>query len=160
MRVGGELLESLPRTRPAQHRADPGQELAQREGLGDVVVGSKLEAADAVGFLSPRREHDDRHVDTFLPERATHVPPAHPGHHDVEQDEIGGAAQGERQRLLAVGGRRGLVALEAKIVLEAAHDLGLVVHDQDLGHHAPLRGRRRAKRLPAPGLLSTATSPP
>src|SRR5206468_2752561 len=42
--------------------ADAGDQLAQAEGLHDVVVGAELEADDAVALLAARGDDDDRHV--------------------------------------------------------------------------------------------------
>ena len=47
--------------RAAQRRLHAAAELAQRERLGDVVVGAELEAEDLVDLLGLGREHDDRH---------------------------------------------------------------------------------------------------
>ena len=153
-----KLGKFLPRPRAPQHRAHASEELAQREGLGDVVVGAQLEAEHAVDLGAARGEHDHGHVDAAAAELPADVPAAQPGHHDVEQYEVGRVAQGERERVLAVRRRGGLVALEAQVVLEAAHDLGLIVHDQD-PRHGPFTGSHRVKRLPAPAWLSTVTRP-
>src|SRR5712692_2913982 len=69
-----ELLEPLPRSRPAQHRPYSREKLAQREGLGHVVVRPQLEPANPVDFLPPRGEHDDGDVAAPLPQRAADVP--------------------------------------------------------------------------------------
>ena len=71
-----ELLELLARAGPAQHRPHAGQQLAQRERLGHVVVGAQLEAAHAIDLLAARGEHDDRHVDARGAQLAAHVPAA------------------------------------------------------------------------------------
>jgi hypothetical protein len=47
----------------ADHGADPRQQLARLERLGDVVVGAALEPADPVVGFDPRRDHDDRYVE-------------------------------------------------------------------------------------------------
>ena len=123
----------------AQDGFHPGDDLARRERLGDVVVGAQLEAEHAVDLGAARGEHDHGHVDAAAAELPADVPAAHPGHHDVEQHEVGCVAQGEREGVLAVRGRDGLIALEAQIVLEAAYDLRLVVRDQDPSHGPPPR---------------------
>ncbi len=45
---------------PPQQGADAGLELAQAEGLGDVIVGAELEAEHLVQLAVPRGEHQDR----------------------------------------------------------------------------------------------------
>ncbi len=46
-------------TRPAW---DPGDELAGRERLGQVIVGTELEADDPIGLLVARRQDQDCHA--------------------------------------------------------------------------------------------------
>src|SRR5213596_225612 len=75
-----ELLELLPRSRTAQHRPHAGEQLAQREGLCDVIVGAQLEPEDAVHLGAARRQHDHGHVDTAAAELPADVPAAHPRH--------------------------------------------------------------------------------
>jgi hypothetical protein len=130
----GEGLDLAPGTGSAEHRADPREELAQAEGLGDVVVGAYLEPAHLVRLLAARGEHDDGDVETTLAQGAAHVPAAQPGHHQVEHDEVGRLRGGEGERALTVARGEGLISLEAEIVLEASHHLGLVVHDEDAWH--------------------------
>src|SRR2546427_4212590 len=45
-----------------QHGAHPRRQLAEAEGLGDVIVGAELEPAHAIVFGCARGEHDDRNV--------------------------------------------------------------------------------------------------
>ena len=54
-----QLLAHRLRARAAQHRAQPGQQLARAEGLGHVVVGAELEADHAVGLVALGGEHED-----------------------------------------------------------------------------------------------------
>ena len=49
-----QLVDS--RLRPAQHGVDPRKELVERERLGDVIVGSECQAADAILLLAARRQ--------------------------------------------------------------------------------------------------------
>ena len=44
----------------AQRRADAGEQHREPEGLGDVVVGARLEAEDLVGIAVVAGQHDDR----------------------------------------------------------------------------------------------------
>src|SRR6266496_816189 len=45
----------------AHQRAKPGEQLARRERLRQVVVGPRLEPEHAIGLLAERGEHDDGH---------------------------------------------------------------------------------------------------
>ena len=132
----GQGLRLAPRTWPTQHRVDARHQLAHGEGLGDVVIGAQLQSPHAVGLLRACGEHDHGNVDATAAQLMAHVPAAHTGHHDVEQDQIRRLAARQVQARLCIGGGKGLEALEAKIVLDASHDLGLVVHDQDSRHDA------------------------
>jgi hypothetical protein len=50
----------LVRRAPPQHGADARQQLLRGEGLGDVVVGARVEAVHLVGLVATRGQHQDR----------------------------------------------------------------------------------------------------
>ena len=60
LRGSGALAPPLEVDSP-QHRPHAGEELAEAEGLDQVIVGAHLEAQDAVDLVASRRDHDDRH---------------------------------------------------------------------------------------------------
>ena len=129
MSVGGRLLG------PAEDRPDPRGELAQGERLGDVVVGAELEADDLVDLGVLGREHDDRHAG-LGPEDPADLDARQLGQHQVEQDEVGALGPEQRERLAAVGGGDGPVALELERFDEGLAERRLVVHDEDRACHA------------------------
>src|SRR5258706_5856214 len=90
------------RLRSAEHRVHSCQDLANREGFGDVVVGAELEPDDLVDLGVLRRDDDDRHT-AALAQRAAEVEAAHAGQHQVEQDEVWSGAAGGSQTRRAVG---------------------------------------------------------
>ena len=73
----------------AQHRPDAGCEFANAERLGDVIVGAKIQAANAVFLASARREKNDRDTGeiTALANLAADFKAAVSGNHDVQQKE-------------------------------------------------------------------------
>ena len=46
---------------PAQQGPQAGQQLLEREGFREIVVGAAVEAGDPIGELAARREHEHRH---------------------------------------------------------------------------------------------------
>ena len=97
-----ELAGAVAR-RPPQHGAHPGDQLAQAVRLGDVVVGTDLEADDRVDLGALGGHHDDRHL-AALAELPAHVDAADPRQHHVEQHEVGLDDVETVERLEAVGG--------------------------------------------------------
>src|SRR5579862_9248139 len=99
--VNGDVLEGDGGGRggaleAAEDSLDAGEELAGSERLGDVVVGSELEAEDALVFSRTRGEEDDgdgaqRGV---VAETAADVESVAAGDHDVEKKERGRLALG------------------------------------------------------------------
>jgi hypothetical protein len=71
----------------AHDRADARDQLDRREGLGDVVVGARLEAEDLVGLLPARGDHDDRHV-LALAEGAADLDAVEAGQVEIEQHQV------------------------------------------------------------------------
>ena len=113
-----------------QHGLHPARELADRERLGDVVVGAELEAEDLVGLLGLRGEHDDRHR-AARADRAAHVEAVHPRQHHVEHDEVEVVLAQPVERLAPVERGDDVVALLAQRVGQKLLDGQLVVHEQD-----------------------------
>ena len=73
---------------PAGDGPDAGDQLADAERLGHVVVGAELEAEHPVELVAARREHDDRHVRRARPQRAAHVAAVHVRQAEVEQHDV------------------------------------------------------------------------
>ena len=73
----------------AQDAAHAGEDFADGEGFGDVVVGAEVQSGDGIVFGVAGRAED--HGDTgrfgILLEDAGHAEAAHFAHHDIEQDE-------------------------------------------------------------------------
>ena len=113
--------------RPPRDRPDARDQLAQPEGLHEIVVRTELEADHAIGLLAARGDDDDRHVGA-LAEAPADVEPVDVREPQVEQHEIG-ARSGKR-----LGPRRRAFddeALTAKPLRERQRDRFLVFHEQD-----------------------------
>src|SRR5438477_9482273 len=116
----------------ARDRADPGDELARREGLGHVVVGADLEAEDLVTLLDAAGDHDDGNGAGLgvLLEATADLPAVQLGHHDVEQDEVGARLVRLPDGLGASGGDDDVVTFLAEVVAEELRDVALVLDDE------------------------------
>ncbi len=133
---------------PAQHRADPGDDLFQAEGLGHVVVAAEGQAADLVlGRVARGQEH---HRD---PGAAAAQPPddieaVHVGQHHIEHDEVGAVPL--RGLYCLAAGRRGdhLETGVAQAGGQQLQDVGLILNDQQPG----IRGAGSVRGLAVHGL--------
>ena len=125
---------------PAQHGLDPGQQLARRVRLGDVVVGADLQPDDLVDLAVLGGQHDDRHG-AALAQLPAHVDAGQAGQHEVEQDEVG-AVLVELGQCVGPGlGDGDLVALATEQVRERVGVRLLVLDDEDATHGVRLIGR-------------------
>mmetsp|Transcript_53282 Transcript_53282/g.124970 ORF Transcript_53282/g.124970 Transcript_53282/m.124970 type:complete len:398 (-) Transcript_53282:451-1644(-) len=135
----------------AQHSANAGEQLIGREGLGDVVVGTRIQTGDLVAFLGTGREHDDGQL--LRPDRA--APLAREGHaalawqHPVEHDEIGQHPVNLVLGLRGIAGQRDLEAGMAQIDGDQLGDRRLVFHHQDSTHSRLLFSGPWSRRPPA-----------
>ncbi len=120
-----------------QHRADPGDELAVAERLGDVVVGAELQAHDLVDLGVPRRDHDDPDV-AARPQLPAHLGARHAGHHEIEQHQVRAVRVVQREAGRAVGRLEHLEALLAEHEARGVAVGLLVLDDQDPRHVIPL----------------------
>ncbi len=89
--VEAQRLAVLLPARAAQQRAQAGEQLLERERLGQVVVGARLQARDAVADAVARGEHQDRRAVAGVAQPAADLEAVEPGHQDVEQDRVGAA---------------------------------------------------------------------
>ena len=90
----------------AQQRAQPGEQLLEREGLGEVVVGPGVEALDPVADRVAGGEHQDRYVVAGGAQRPRRLDPVEPRHHHVDHHDVGVLGADRDQALGAVGGER------------------------------------------------------
>ena len=131
----------MPRRRRAAKKvAHANCELAWRERLGHVVVGSELEADDPIGLFAERGEEDHRRVGAS-PDPATELEPVDPGKHHVEDDERGRFRLEDPLRLLAVAGLQRAVAVAAEVARDDVAHRRLVVDNENGGHVRMLPGQ-------------------
>ena len=121
--------------RAPQERAQPCQQLLERERLHEVVVGARVQALHAVADADAGGQHQDRRAVAVGAEAAGHLEPVDAGHEHVEQQRVGRLGRDLVQRLAAVGRELDLVALEHERALERSADCGLVVDHEDA--HVP-----------------------
>ena len=146
----GDALVGLVVVSAAQPRTDAGHQFLGFEGLGDVVIGSRLKAGDDVGGIGTSGQHNDRHI-RDVPDGPAHVEAVHSGKHDVQQDQVG-------MVLLKLSQRLGSVAAEddsEPLVLENDADHlsqgEVIVDDENARTHVTIvsrirHGRRRLAR--------------
>ena len=143
--VGGDEAVALVAP-PAPERVQARHELLDREGLDKVVVGSGLEAGDAVGHGVARREHEDRSPQPLGAQPTAHRQPVDARHRHVEHHEVGRRALDRGERGAAVGGLLDVEALRAEAPREhPSHERVVVDHEHAVGHRPqpPATSRRR-----------------
>jgi hypothetical protein len=123
--------------RAAQHGLDARQQLARRERLDHVVVGTQLQSEDPVDLAVACGEHDDRYVagEVVAAPAAGQVQAAHARQHPVEQDQVRHALGDRRGRLAAVAGVDRLVVALAQGEGHHVADGRFVIDDEDAFLH-------------------------
>src|SRR5260370_36883762 len=76
--------------RTPQNGLHASEKFADREGLGDVVIGAEFETNNFIHFLAACREHDDGNRGALRLYLLTLIQPAHAWHHHVEHDQLWG----------------------------------------------------------------------
>ena len=77
---------------------DARQQLREREGLGEIVVGAGVEPGHAVVERAQGRQHQHRRLDAARPEQPQDLHAIEVREHAVEQDDLVLTVAGERQR--------------------------------------------------------------
>src|SRR5690606_5399620 len=145
---------------PAEQRPDAGRQLLGGERLGQVVVGTRLEARHDVVGGGAGRDHDDRDVG-HPADGAADVEAVDAGQHDVDQHDVGGLALEGVEGLLAGVGLLDRPALVLERQLDRGADPLVVLDRQDAGTHGQDRAssaRRMCSRARAGGPDGAATS--
>ena len=103
------------------------QQLAHREGLGEVVVGAGIERPDLVGVPRACRHHDDGDARP-RPDLADDVDPIHVGEAEVEQDHVGWVRDDGGDGRVAPGRRAVLIVVQLESRGDEASDGRIVLH--------------------------------
>ena len=99
------------------------------EWLGQIVVGTGIEAADLVALGPERREHEHRHV-AHVPNALQDLPTVEVGQPDVEDHDIGLALMELADPVAAFERLGHLVALPLEEGPEQLADVRLILDDQ------------------------------
>ena len=133
------------RSRAAEDRLDPEDELGRAERLGQVVVGAVLQARDPVERGASRRQDEDRGGGGLVvaPDGPDDRPPVELREHEVEDDEGRPVAFDRVERSRAVRGGHHAEAVALEVGAHEPDDLGVVVDDQDRSLRERCAGRVR-----------------
>ena len=140
----------VPELLDPEERANPGQELRLVDGLGQEVVGARLDPLDAL-LTGIERGHHDHGQPCRLRSVANgpaHLVSAHLGHDDIEEHDVGRLGGDLLERLLARGCRGHGIAARAQDVGEELDVVSGVVDDEDARGiaHGRLRSVSTASR--------------
>ncbi len=104
----------------AHQRAHAGEERHVVHGLGEEVVGTRLQAAHAVGGVGERGHHHHRDIGGrgVRLQAAAHLETVHLRHHHVQQHDVRPLAPGEIEAGGAVVGGDDVEILAGKLRLE------------------------------------------
>src|SRR4051812_49017198 len=126
---------------------------ADRNRLGKIRLAAALADAFLVALHRERRHRDHRNGAQFriVLDPARHLEPGDLRQLDVHQDQVGAKFSHEIERLEAVAGARGLVAMRLQEIAKELHIELVVLHDQDgFCHPAPPVSRLRQPDAAAP----------
>ena len=139
------------------------------ERLDDVVVRPLFERLDRGLDGGVRGHDDDRGVGGELADLALQLESVHPGHLDVDQQDVGSFADQRCERVLAARRNANVVTFLAEPCRQRVAYVLLIVDDQDAHGHrhsgfspppgAATSGRTTVKRVPWPGALATSIEP-
>ena len=115
----------------AQHRLDAGQKLARVEGLAEIIVGAELQTDDSVGLLGHGGEKDDGNFGRVA-QMAAERQAVLARHHDVEHDEIEGAAVEQPAQRLGAFGNGDAIALPGEIFPHQVAYVAVIVDDRNM----------------------------
>jgi hypothetical protein len=123
--------------KPPQHRPDAGGKLARAERLGDVVVGAKVQPANAVFFTRPGSEKDYWNAGkiTAFPDLPADIKTAAAGHHDIKHEEDRRMLARQWQNVIAGSAKADIESAELQVVADQVADVRVIFEDNDILLH-------------------------
>ena len=117
--------------RPAKERPHPGQDFFQMKGLGDVIVGARVEALNLVAPAVARGQHQHRHGAAGPPPGLENRNAVHFRQSDIEDDGVIGLGFAEIMTFLAVESAVDHIAGVGQGRCELPVQVGIVLDDEE-----------------------------
>ncbi len=108
---------------------DPGLQLQNVKGLGEIVVGAVIEAQQLVHVLGFGGEHDDGHVGE-LADPSAGLQAIHHRHHHIQNDELHLRILGQAHCVDPIGAGDHLVTFVFQVVADPLDQQLLIVNNQ------------------------------
>ena len=136
------------RPRPARQSFDPRQQLLEREGFGDVIVGAGAQRFHLRidGVLCGENQH--RAVEPARPQIVQHLRPGFARESHVEDDDVVLLRNRARFTIIAVGDEVDAPALLLEAALDELSYCGIVFDDEDLHSTRLLMNAKGGHRCP------------
>src|SRR5581483_89270 len=125
---GGSFIGRKLRT--TQHSSYPCQQFIDTKGLGQIIIGSQVQATNLVLILTTCRHKNNRNSGKFA-HTTTESKTIHLWHHHIEQDSIRSMSLNQFKGMLAIACRQHLVILKLKIARDQAQQLRVVISRYD-----------------------------
>ena len=125
----------VPLPAVAEPGPNPREELVEREGLCEIVLGPQLETHHLGGWIPQGGEHDHTLTRIVRQDALQYITPVEAGHEEIEDDQVVGLGGGHGKPGSRVGGGPDLVALRPELPGHEVQDPGFIIDDQDSGGH-------------------------
>src|SRR5438034_11655187 len=117
-------------TAPPQQGPHSRQQLFDRKGFRQVVIGARVQTLHPLIDLRPGREDQHRRLNLFLPEFLQNLQTEHSREHEIQDDQVVAPAQPHFQTLRPVGTHVDGIILLLQRPPDERGDLGFVLDDQ------------------------------
>src|SRR6266536_2354014 len=114
----------------AERNSHPGEQLVHAEGLGEVIVRSKIECRDFGTLGLARREYDNRRARSPS-NLANHLQAVHVWQSQIEQNQVRSKTRVRFKTFCCRGGGVDSKIMSAEVRLHGTDNADLVVDDQD-----------------------------
>src|SRR6476660_1152973 len=121
----------------AELGADAGEQHAELERLGDIVIGAGFQAENGVGIGGLRCEHDDRPLEAAAAEQLAGLASIDVGKPNIEKHEVHMAVARQLEAFRGIGREQRIELLvQGKLLAQGVAKLIVVIDDQDLARIA------------------------
>ena len=128
--VGGRLARASGTT---EDRPDAQYQFLRAERLGEIVVSTERQSANAILLFLARGEHQHGDVSrSFLgADVLQHVEAAHAGQHQVQYQQRRPLGARDRERVGAVGRRRDTIIRLCEMIRDQRNDVRLIIDNEN-----------------------------
>src|SRR5260370_26796197 len=132
---------------PPQQGPNPSQQLGERKRLHKIIIGTAIQAEDAIFDRVPCGKHQDRCFETAFPERSQDFDTVTARKHSIQYDQVEGLCIDQEEAFLPCVRDRHFIPLCFQALLQRSCNFSFVLDNENAHTHLLYSARRCSASL-------------